>query len=67
MTFLSESPCVVQELALQCMAYEPQARPTFQQIEDRLSQLQATVQPTSEKAFLRASSAAAAAAAAETA
>jgi len=36
------------------MAYDPQARPTFQQIEDRLTQLQSTVQPSSERAFLRA-------------
>ncbi|DBA81747.1 hypothetical protein WJX77_001163 [Trebouxia sp. C0004] len=42
------------ELALECMAYDPQARPTFQQIEDRLTQLQSTVQPSSERAFLRA-------------
>lgn len=48
----------VQELALECMAYEPQARPTFQQVEERLSKLQNTVQPTSDRAFLRAAAAA---------
>ena len=51
-----------QVLALECMAYDAQARPTFQQIEARLTQMQGTVQPTSHTAFLRAPRAAAAAA-----
>lgn len=35
------------------MAYDPAARPEFQLIEERLAKMQASVQPTSEKAFLR--------------
>lgn len=43
----------LQELALECMAHDPASRPTFQQIEERLTKLQATVQATPGKGFLR--------------
>ena len=47
----------MQELAQECMAHEVQARPTFQHIEERLAKLLASVQPTSDKAFLRSGAA----------
>lgn len=53
---------LLQALALECMAYDAQARPTFQQIEARLTQLQGTVQSSSHTALSRAPGAAAAAA-----
>ena len=43
----------LQELAQECMAHDPASRPTFQQIEERLTKLQASVQPTPGKGFLR--------------
>ncbi|KAL3152207.1 hypothetical protein ABBQ32_001294 [Trebouxia sp. C0010 RCD-2024] len=51
--FKDTHPSAYTELALECMAYDPVARPSFQQIEERLTTMQASQEPTSDKAFLR--------------